>query len=150
MANAKIGSYSSYNYTFIESIDTTGKQLTPGDSGKVFMCDQNSSADVDINLPQLSTSIAGWHAKFVMRTSSSNAFNIIAYGSAVGGATTGDSDKIVFLEQAAGASIAGAADVVLFNASNAEAGCYISIFTDGSKWYAHGRGADDNDLATVG
>jgi len=46
MANAKIGSYSSYGYSFVESIDTTNKQLTPGDSGKIWMCDQNGTADV--------------------------------------------------------------------------------------------------------
>ena len=78
MANAKIGSQASWSGNLVESI-TADKELTPGDSGKVFMCDQNSTAAVLVNLPQLGTDIAGWNAKFVLRSNSSNAFIISVF-----------------------------------------------------------------------
>ena len=149
MANAKIGSYSSYGETFVESIDTTGKQLTPGDSGKIFMCDQNSTADVDINLPQLSTSMCGWSAKFVIRTASSNDFHIMAYGNVAAGGTSGDADTIVVLEETDSYTTASSADVIQFTASNAAVGDYCDIFTDGSKWYASTHTSAPNAAAPV-
>ena len=150
MANAKIGSYSSYGYTFVESIDTTSKQLTPGDSGKIFMCDQNSTADVVCFLPQISTKIAGWHSKFVMRTVSSKDFAIVAYGSAHAGATAGDSDTIVYLEEADANTTDAAADAIEFTASASTAGDWCEIFTDGSKWYAHVHSSADAAVAPAG
>ena len=136
MANAKIGSYSSYGQTFVENLDTTGKQLTPGDSGKIFMCSQNSTSDTVCYLPQLSTNIAGWNAKFVMKAVSSKDFAIVAYGSAHGGSTSGDSDKIVVVEQGDNNTVATAADAIEFTESAATAGDCCDVFTDGSKWYA--------------
>ena len=61
MANAKIGSQTSWNQNYVETITTT-RQLTRGDSGKVFMVDQGSAFTV--NLPLLSTKIAGWHCDY--------------------------------------------------------------------------------------
>ena len=81
MANVKIGSHPSHGESVVEQIDTTGKQLTRSDSGKIFMCIQNSTADVVCYLPQLSTDMAGWNAKFVVKTASSKDFAIVAYGS---------------------------------------------------------------------
>ena len=150
MANAKIGSYSSYGYSFVESIDTTAKQLTPGDSGKIFMCDQNATADVVCFLPQISTKIAGWHAKFVMRTVSSKDFAIVAYGSAHGGSTAGDSDTIVYHELTDSNTTVAAADAIEFTESAADVGSFCDIFTDGSKWYAYVRSSADANVVSAG
>ena len=144
MANAKIGSYSAWNGNFVESLDTTGKQLTRGDSGKVFMCDQNSTADVEVFLPQLTTKIAGWHATFILRTASSNDFFVTAFGSSAAGSTSGDSDTIIALELSDEHSMSGAADAIQFVADNAVAGEYAELFTDGSKWYARQFAVADN------
>ena len=149
MANIKIGSHPSYGYQTVEAIDTTSKQLLPSDSGKIFMCDQNSTADVVCFLPQISTNIAGWHAKFVLRTAAGNDFHICAYGNAAAGGTSGDNDTIVYLEQATGASTAASADVIQFTATNAAVGNYCDIFTDGTSWYASMNAAADNSVASV-
>ena len=137
MANAKIGSYSAWNGNFVESIDTTDKQLTRGDSGKVFMCEQNSTADVEVFLPQLSTAMAGWHATFILKTASSNDFFVTAYGSSSAGSTDGDSDLIVTVELGDTNTSATASDALQFVASNAVVGDKLDIFTDGSKWYGY-------------
>ena len=132
MANAMIGNHPSHSYQLVESLDTTGKQLTPADSGKIFMCDQNSTADVVCFLPQISTKVAGWHAKFVMRTVSSKDFAIVAYGSAHAGATV------------------AAADAIEFTESGSTAGDWCEIFTDGSKWYAHVHSSADAGVVSAG
>ena len=150
MANARIGSHPSYGYQLVESIDTTAKQLVRGDSGKVFMCDQNSTADCVCFLPQISTDISGWHAKFVMRTVSSKDFAIVAYGSAHAGATTGDSDTIVYLEEADANTTEAAADAIEFTQSASTAGDWCEVFTDGSKWYAHVHSSADAAVVSAG
>jgi len=150
MANAKIGSYSSYGYSFVESIDTTNKQLTPGDSGKIWMCDQNGTADVDVNLPQLSTKIAGWYGKFVLRTAAANDFHIVVYGEDAAGGTDGDADTIVYLEEADANTLNSAADSIQFTGGGSTAGDYCDVFTDGSKWYAHIHSSADAGVAPVG
>jgi hypothetical protein len=150
MANVKIGSHPSYGYQTVEAIDTTSKQLVPSDSGKIFMCDQNSTADVVCFLPQISTNVAGWHAKFVMRTVSSKDFAIVAYGSAHAGATAGDSDTIVYLEEADANTTDAAADAIEFTESASTAGDWCEIFTDGSKWYAHVHSSADAAVAPAG
>ena len=136
MANAMIGNHPSHSYQLVESLDTTGKQLTPADSGKIFMVDQNGTADVDINLPQLSTSIAGWHAKFVLRAAAANDFHLMAYGNVAAGGTTGDNDTIVYLESSTTASTNASADVIQITGGAATVGDWCELFTDGSKWYA--------------
>ena len=150
MANARIGSNPSYGYQLVESIDTTAKQLVRSDSGKVFMCDQNSTADCVCFLPQICTDISGWHAMFVMRTVSSKDFAIVAYGSAHAGATTGDSDTIVYLEEADANTTDAAADAIEFTESASTAGDWCEIFTDGSKWYAHVHSSADAAIAPAG
>ena len=150
MANALIGNHPSHSYQLVESLDTTDKQLTPADSGKIFMCDQNSTADVVCYLPQLSTNIAGWHAKFVMRTVSSKDFAIVAYGSAHGGSTSGDSDTIVYLEEADANTTVAAADAIEFTESASTAGDWCEIFTDGSKWNAHVHSSADAAVVSAG
>lgn len=82
MANTKLGSHPSHNYRVVETLDTTKKQLRSGDSGKVFMCVGNASNAVEVYLPQLSSGIAGWQAKFVIKTAGSG-FIITLFPSAI-------------------------------------------------------------------
>jgi len=148
MANAKIGGHSSYGYTFIESIDTTGKQLGSGDSGKIFLCDQGAS-NVSINLPKISSQITGWRAKFVIRDASAGHIFIIVYGEDAAGGTDGDADKIVYLEEGDSNTTDSAADVIRLTGTDDPAtpkvkeGSWVEVFTDGSKWYAHVHAATD-------
>ena len=94
MANAKVGSQASWGGNYVETITTT-KQLERGDSGKVFMMD-NSSA-FDVNLPQLSSKIAGWNCKMIVQVDGSAAISVLGYGlpTAGGGAGYDDSDLMV-------------------------------------------------------
>tara|TARA_R110002020_G_scaffold97_2_gene503 strand:+ start:542 stop:994 length:453 start_codon:yes stop_codon:yes gene_type:complete len=150
MANVKLGSHPSHGESVVEQIDTTGKQLTRSDSGKIFMCIQNSTADVVCYLPQLSTDMAGWNAKFVIKTASSKDFAIVAYGSLHGGATTGDSDTIVYHELTDSNTTVADADAIEFTESAADVGSFCDIFTDGSKWYAYVRSSADANVVSAG
>ena len=146
MANVKIGSYSAWSGNFVENLDTT-KQMTRGDSGKVFMVDQSSAFTV--NLPLLSTKIAGWHCEFILKTADSNAVHIMAFGLTSAGGTgdsgvTNDGDTVIYKEMAttdAGAATATSQDGVILK-SGATVGDSISVFTDGSSWYCTGSVAD--------
>ena len=96
---AKIGSHPSYGYSFVEQI-SSASSLGSGDSGKLFMVDQSSA--FTINLPKLSSSIAGWQAKFVIQTADSNDVHIMAYGLTSSGGTgdsgaTNDGDTVIQL-----------------------------------------------------
>ena len=146
MANVKLGSHPSHGYTFVEKLTTT-KQLGRGDSGKVFMVDQ--SAAFTINLPKMSVDIAGWQARFVIKTADTNDVHIMAWGLSSSGGTgdsgsTNDGDTVVYKEMAttdAGAATATSQDGVILK-SGATVGDSISIFTDGSVWYATSSVAD--------
>ena len=78
MAREKLGSHPSHGFSVVEQIDSQGRQLDSTDSGKIFMLDQQSDA-MTVNLPPLSPSIAGWHAKFILRTLGGNV-KILNYG----------------------------------------------------------------------
>ena len=146
MANVKTGSQASWNGDYVENLDGA-KSLAPGDSGKVFMVDQGSAFTV--NLPKLSTNIAGWHTKFIVKTADSNDVHIMAWGLTSSGGTgdsgsTNDGDTVILKEMAttdAGAATATSQDGVILK-SGATVGDSISIFTDGSKWYATSSIAD--------
>ena len=143
---AKIGSHPSYGYSFVEQI-SSASSLGSGDSGKLFMVDQSSA--FTINLPKLSSSIAGWQAKFVIQTADSNDVHIMAYGLTSSGGSgdsgaTNDGDTVIYKEMAttdAGAATATSQDGVILK-SGATVGDSISIFTDGSSWYATSSVAD--------
>ena len=137
MANARIGSHPSHGYQLAETIDTTSKQLTWNDSGKVFYCVQNGTADVEVYLPKLSTEIAGWQAKFILKTSAANDFWVTAFGSSSGGSTSGDSDTIVTVELGDTNTSDLAADSLKMVGGSAVAGDSIDICTDGTKWYSN-------------
>jgi hypothetical protein len=153
MANAKIGSHPSYGYQLVETLDTTGKQLTPSDSGKLFMCVQNGTADVLVNLPQLSTDIAGWHAKFILKTNSSNNFIIMGYGmGASGHASDGDNDLINHREYVTDGNAStntAESDGIQFAAAGTEVGTMIEIQTDGTSWYAQSFSTADANITAI-
>ena len=150
MANARIGSHPSHGFQVAETIDTTSKQLTWNDSGKVFMCVQNGTADVEVYLPKLSTEIAGWHAKFILKTAAANDFFITAFGSAAAGSTSSDSDTImmqaVFQNEDDAGLFASAADTVQFVGGASEAGNTVEISTDGTSWYGFGWARQVEDI----
>ncbi len=150
MANARIGSHPSHGYQVVETIDTTAKQLEWKDSGKIFMCVQNGTADVEIFLPKLTTEIAGWHAKFVLKTAAANDFFITAFGSAAGGSTDSDSDTImmqaVFRDEDDAGLFVTAADTAQFVGGQADSGATIELFTDGTSWYGFGWARQAEDI----
>ena len=146
MAHSNIGSHPSFGYTKVVSL-SSAEQLGSGDSGKLFMVDQSSAFTV--NLPKLSTDIAGWQARFVIKTADTNAVHIMAWGLTNTGGTgdsgaTNDGDTVILKEMAttdAGAATASSQDGVFFH-SDAGVGDSIDIFTDGTSWYATSFVAD--------
>tara|TARA_R110002020_G_scaffold190652_1_gene390228 strand:- start:77 stop:544 length:468 start_codon:yes stop_codon:yes gene_type:complete len=146
MANVKLGSHPSHGYAVVEKLDGA-KQLSRSDSGKMFMIDQ--SAAFTINLPKLGTEVAGWQAKFVVKTADSNDVHIMGWGLTSAGGTgdsgaTNDGDVMVLKEMAttdAGAATATSQDGAILK-SGATVGDSIDIFTDGSVWYATSYVAD--------
>jgi len=141
MANVKIGSQASWNGDYVENLDGA-KQLAPGDSGKIFMVDQ--TAAFTVNLPKIGTDIAGWSAKFILKTAAANAVHIMAYGLTNAGGTAGDAETVILKEMAttdAGAATATSQDGVLL-ASGATVGDSIDVFTDGTSWYCTSFVAD--------
>lgn len=91
MANTKLGGRANYGLgDFVERIDSD-RILTPGDSGKTFFCKQNADNSIDFVLPQLSTSLCGWNAEFVLSTASDNSVGINVWGTDNRAGATGDS-----------------------------------------------------------
>ena len=146
MANAKLGSRASYGETFVQILDTDGTQLTPGDSGKIFMCKEASSART-VNLPPVASS-AGVKFKFVLELESSAAFNIVVYGLTASGGSTGDSNKLNFMRVADAGARSYNRDGVSFTADSNK-GDFIDIFCDGDEWHAHCFGSDDDHFAAL-
>jgi len=144
--SSKIGTHPSFGYQLIADI-SAAEQLSSNDSGKMFMVDQSSA--FTINLPKLSTELAGWQCKFVIKTADTNAVHIMAWGLTNAGGTgdsgsTNDGDTVILKEMAttdAGAATATSQDGVIL-ASGATVGDSIDIFTDGTSWYATSFVAD--------
>ena len=137
----RIGSHPSHGYQLVVDISAS-EVLTRLDSGKIFMVDQ--SAAFTINLPAVSTEIAGWHANFVIKTADTNDVHIMANGLTSSGGTTGDAETVIFKEMATtdtGAATATSQDGVILK-SGATVGDSIEIFTDGTSWYATSFVAD--------
>ena len=153
MANALIGSHPSHGFKVVEQIDSD-KQLTRSDSGKLFMCDQQSSV-VRVKLPKLSLEIAGWHAKFILRSGAGAAnFNIEGFGSWEGTATdTEDSDTIKQLEVGQTVSASAATDnkdFVRYDTDSSTLGTIIEFYCDGTNWYALSLAKATLDIAAGG
>jgi len=133
MANTRIGSalpFAGTGANYIETIDTDGKQLGTADSGKTFFCAQNATADVTINLPKLSKTIAGWNAKFILSTASLNDFQIMPYGSVTAGGTSADDDKMM-INRGAGPMI-GSATVDVASLADASGSALFDITVTGA------------------
>ena len=96
----------------------------------------NTSA-FTINLPKLSTAIAGWHCKFIVTTDGNQDVSLVAYGLAAAGGTTGDAETVVFREfpmaDEAGAVTTGQDGATIAAASII--GDTVEVITDGSSWF---------------
>tara|TARA_R100000008_G_C3584093_1_gene170781 strand:- start:2016 stop:2480 length:465 start_codon:yes stop_codon:yes gene_type:complete len=138
MANTKLGNTPSWSGQTVEKLDST-KQLEPGDSGKIFMIDLSVAA-FDVNLPQLSSNIAGWNCKFMTQTSGSVDCSVLGYGlPTAGGSSGGDNDVMVYNELSleggdSSSARTSSADGFTIEAASVK-GDYWDVFTDGSLWY---------------
>ncbi len=134
MANSRTGSTPSFGYSVVENLNTT-KQLRRKDSGKLFTLDNTSA--FTINLPKLSSKIAGWHCKFIVTVDGSAAVSLMAYGLAAAGGTTDDAETVVFREfpmaDEAGAVTTGQDGVTI--AAATIIGDTIDVITDGTSWF---------------
>jgi len=134
MANVMVGNTPSHGYQLVEKITTT-KQLTYNDSGKLFALDNTSA--FTINLPKLSTAIAGWHCKFIVTVDGSAVVSLMAHGLTSAGGTTGDAETVVFREfpmaDEAGAVTTSQDGVTIAAASII--GDTVDVITDGSSWF---------------
>jgi len=110
---------------------TVATTLTNEDSGKIFMLDSAAGA-YEITLPVAANLESGWNCKFVTKEDTPTADITIAAGSAI----------IDFAQKDAagdaGASTAGTAVSNILVEAASKQGDYISIFTDGTSYYAHG------------
>lgn len=141
MANALIGSHPSHSFKVVEQIDSD-KQLTRSDSGKLFMCDQQTSV-VRVKLPKLSLEIAGWHAKFILRSGAGGSnFNIET--------TTEDADTIQYLEISPSVVASSNKDLVRYHGSSATLGTPIELYCDGTYWYALALGRTEDEVEASG
>ena len=155
MANALIGSHPSHGFKVVEQIDSD-KQLTRSDSGKLFMCDQQSSV-VRVKLPKLSLEIAGWHCKFILRSGAGGAnFNIEGFGAFEGDdgnadlSNEEDSDRIQQLEIGHTTVASGNKDLIRYHGSSATLGTPIEFYCDGTYWYALSLGKTADDIEAGG
>ena len=141
MANARIGSHPSHGFAVVEQI-TEAKQLTWGDSGKLFFCDQNA-ATYAISLPSLSLEIAGWHAKFIFR--GDNGGQIIKIQE-----HSDKSPSIIALEVGQDSyNESTAATAINFPAAASSVGCTIEVHGDGTYWYGMATGGVADDDFTI-
>ena len=134
MANAKIGSQASWNQNYVETITTT-KQLERGDSGKVFMLDNTSA--FTINLPKLSSEIAGWNCKMIVQVDGSADISVVGYGLPAAGGTTNDSDSLWYRELSLADEVGtttNAQDGFTIDADSVKNDSF-EIFSDGTSWY---------------
>ena len=152
MANAKIGSYSTWSGNYVENLDAA-KQLARGDSGKVFYVDQGSATYV-VNLPQISTEIAGWHAKFFMTAANAsveiNGFGVVAGGSdSTATSADIDDDKMYLVEIGHTEATVALSDGISWGGSASTVGSSIEIHCNGTYWFATGYGVIAADIVSV-
>ena len=141
MANAKIGSQTSWNQNYVETITTT-RQLTRGDSGKVFMVD--NTAAFDTNLPDLSSEIAGWNCKMIVQVDGAAAVSVLAYGLPTAGgsvAVSDDAEQVHYREISLVTNVGNVAATADGFSIGADSiiGDYFDILTDGTTWFVNGN-----------
>ena len=137
MANTKLGNHPSWAGQTVEKLDST-KQLGRGDSGKVFMIDLSVGA-FTVNLPKVSSDIAGWACKFVVQLSGSIDCSVLGYGLPAAGGTTEDNDLFIYRELSleggdSTSTRVNSADGFTIEAASVK-GDEWEVFTDGTSWY---------------
>jgi hypothetical protein len=151
MANAKIAPSIPFSSPIAETI-TEAKQLVASDSGKQFFVAQGTGAYV-INLPKLSSSIAGWNAEFILTTVGDavevNCYGVPQGGVAAAGSTTDDSDLMYSVEIGHTEAVAPTTDGISFGASATSLGARIQVSTNGTSWYAMGFGGIADDIVDL-
>ena len=153
MANVKIGSKAGWNGNYAENLDSD-RTLTLGDSGKIFFMDLTGSAKID--LPKLSTDMAGWNAVFIVQTTGSGVFSFLAYGLPIGGGNIAtypdsDADKVCFVERPGSAEEGGRGAEVdgLTLLADANEGDTIRVECSGTKWYLEASEDDKDNVAGI-
>ena len=135
MANSRTGSTPTFAYGVVENLNAA-KQLLRKDSGKLFTLDNTSAFTV--NLPKLSSEIAGWHCKFLVTVDGSADVSIMANGLPAAGGTTGDAETVIFREfplaDEVGAAPTTSQDGVTVAAASV-IGDSLDVITDGSSWF---------------
>ena len=174
MASTYLGNHPSHKYQVVERIDTH-KQLTWGDSGKLFACFSSDAESAQaaagnailVNLPKLSIEMAGWHAKFVLATGISDSgvvnqndvgFKILSFGQPEAGNKDVegiDFEKMSWLEMrnssSGGNTLVQDGDGAAFSATTPdERGSMIQVYSNGSRWFVYGIGAHDDSTQVIG
>tara|TARA_R100000808_G_C2101381_1_gene118350 strand:- start:429 stop:881 length:453 start_codon:yes stop_codon:yes gene_type:complete len=150
MANGIIGTHPSHGYQVVETI-TEAKQLDRNDSGKYFMVDNTTA--FTMNLPKLSTEIAGWNCKFIVQVNGGNDVHIMAHGLTSAGGTTGDANSVLLKEIPGGdgedGGLAAAQDGVVIKADSLVQDS-LECFTDGTSWFFTAFAEEVNHFDDVG
>jgi hypothetical protein len=147
---AKVGASAGWTGNYVETITTT-KQLTRGDSGKVFMVDNTSA--FTINLPDLSSKLAGWTCKMIVQVNGAQDVSVLAYGLPAAGGTTAvsdDAEQVMYREHAiseAGTMAQGKDGFTIEGASSI--GDYWEIFSDGTTWFVNAFVMDADHSGTI-
>jgi len=136
MANVRINSLPSNKYQVVESI-TEAKKLEMKDSGKYFMYDQG---DYTINLPKLSTELAGWNCLLIRRSAGSADMKLKAHED--------DGAKLYYIEVGVAITTSTNTAITTITATgtgtSSTAPVQMKAFTDGSYWYLYLAAHADN------
>lgn len=125
---------------------TAAKTLIPGDAGKTFLL--NLAGGFTVTLPGIAQVKPGWNVKFKVKTAPTTAYIVAA--------TTTDADTIVghfvtaTAHTTAGDIESTGGDQVNFVASQAVAGDWVTLETDGAVWYAYGSSSVPAGLTITG
>ena len=136
MANVKLGSQAGWKFNYAENLDSD-RQLTPGDSGKLFFADGTSAFTV--NLPQLSDVEAGWTCKIIVDTVNED-ISVVGYGQPAAGGSDGDANKVciaTYCRDGNATTYDADADGFTIEAAGS-VGDFVIITTNGSLWFAEG------------
>jgi len=151
MAKKRLGSCVGYNGARADLI-TENKQLRGSDSGKIHFLEQPGSGTVLINLPKLSSEIAGWNARFFLRAVAAGSIQILGYGVPVDGTSAADgndadvADTLEFAGAAIGDGISHAQDGLKLVGGAITNWAMIDIETCGKYWYFNAFSATQADI----
>ena len=112
------------------------------EGGTMFML-QNTGGAYTITLPLIAAAGSGWQCSFMVDGATMGGeVNILDNPSDSAG-------RIAWIQHSTndGANDLGAEDVSFLTA--ATRGTLITVFTDGTFWYAHGKGGVDNSFGTA-